>query len=72
MLMCSSFPDDILGAGAEPKGETNEPKVKKKIYTVLIKNIINEETNEKLIYNQLMTLRQANESEPNLGSRFWH
>ena len=50
MLMCSSFPDDVLGAGAEPKGETNE----------------------KLIYNQLMTLRQANESEPNLGSRFWH
>ena len=37
MLMCSSFPDDVLGAGAEPKGETNEPKVKKKIYTVLIK-----------------------------------
>ena len=24
MLMCSPFPDDVLGAGAEPKGETNE------------------------------------------------
>ena len=26
MLMCSSFPDDVLGAGAEPKGETNTGK----------------------------------------------